>query len=187
MEPGARLPLLRVALAAVAALGCAARPAAATVRCTRDSALVAAFGSDARSEPRTVYLTEALVDSVERLARARFATPRLTYWVATRNDSAVGWAYLDTHPVRTMSETVFVALDSRGAVLRVDVLAFHEPEDYLPPRRWLDRLAGVRLSPRLRPGDRVDGISGATLSARAVTDAVRRVLALHTVLHGSTR
>lgn len=186
MEHGARI-LVLATLAVVAALAGTAAPAAAAVLCTRDSALARAFGRDARAEPRTVYLTEAQVDSIRHLARARYDSPRLTYWVASRRDSLAGYAYIDTHPVRSMLETVFVAVSPDGRVLRMDVLAFHEPEDYLPSRRWLDRLAGRTLSPRLRPGDQVDGISGATLSARAATEALRRVLALHAVLHRSTR
>jgi hypothetical protein len=174
-------------LATAAVLGITAAPSAAKVLCTRDSALVGAFGRDARTDPRTAYLTEAQVDSVRRLARTPFDTLRLTYWVASRGDSLLGYAYLDTHPVRSLLETVFVAVSPHGRVLRVDVLAFHEPEDYLPPRRWFDRLAGFVLSPRLRPGDHVDGLSGATLSARAATGAVRRALALHAVLQGSAR
>jgi hypothetical protein len=63
-------------------------------------------------------------------------------------------------------------------------LAFQEPEDYLPPRRWLQRLVGQALSVHLRAGDGIDAISGATLSARAFTAAVRRCLAVDALLRG---
>jgi hypothetical protein len=182
VESGPRLSVLSGAL--LAGLLLAAPPVSAKLYQRRDAALQRVFGTAARLEPRTAYLTPAQVEEVRRLARARFETPRLTYWEASHGDSLLGRAYLDTHPVRTLSATLLVAVGPDGAVRAVEVLAFHEPEDYLPPAGWLRTLVGRRLSEHLRPGDAVDGISGATLSARAFTEAVRRSLALDRILHG---
>jgi hypothetical protein len=170
-------------LAFIAALPIAAPDAQAKLYRTREQALEHVFGTEAQLRPRTVYLTPAQVDSVRELARAPFDTPRLTYWEASAGDSLLGRAYLDTHLVRSMFETVLVAVAPAGEVRAVDILAFHEPEDYLPPGRWLEKLLGRTLSERLAPGDDVDAISGATLSVRAVTGTVRRVLALDRLLH----
>jgi hypothetical protein len=165
-------------------LGFAAPAAHAKLYETRDAALRRVFGVEARLEPRTVYLTPAQMEAVRRQGRARFDTPRLTWWEATRRDTLLGRAYLDTHPVRSLTETLLVVAAPDGSLGAIRILAFHEPEDYLPPASWLRTLLGRRLSEHLRPGDEVDGISGATLSARAATEAVRRVLALDRVLHG---
>ena len=182
MERGARVLVLSGVL--LVALGTMTPPAHAKLYRTREAALRNVFGAAARLEARTVWLTAAQVDSVRHVARAPFDAPRLTYYAASRGDTLLGYAFLDTHPVRTMSETLLIAVDPAGRVLAAEILAFHEPEDYLPPPRWLQTLLGRRLSPHLRPGDQVDGISGATLSARAATEAVRRALGLHHVLHG---
>jgi hypothetical protein len=84
--------------------------------------------------------------------------------------------------VRTHQEALLVVLAPDGRVRSLRVLAFYEPEEYLAPQRWLDRLLGRALDDRLRLGGDVHGIAGATLSSRAVTDAVRRSLALFEVL-----
>lgn len=151
----------------------------------RDAALRRVFGDAVRIEPRSAYLTAAELDSVRRWGRARCDAPRFTYYVASRNDTLLGRAYLDTHPVRSMPATILFAVDAAGRVSAVEILAFHEPEDYLPPRRWLDRLVGRTESARLRPGEDLDGISGATLSARSTAEALRRVLALDRLLRGA--
>jgi hypothetical protein len=169
----------------VAAAALLATPSAeAKLFRTRDAALEHAFGAEAVTRPHTVYLTPAQVDAVHDLARAPFDAQRLTYWEASAGDSLLGRAYLDTHLVRSMFETVLVVVVPGGRVAAVDILAFHEPEDYLPPARWLATLLGKTLGSRLAPGDDVDAISGATLTVRAVTATVRRALALDRVLHG---
>ena len=191
MEPGARIPFLsrRRAAARCVAIACCsiAGTAAAKTYATREVALRRVFGAEAQIERRTAFLTPAEIDSARARAGAPIGAARVSYHEASRGDSLLGRAYLDTHRVRYEHETLLVVVSPTGETRQVEILAFDEPEDYLPPQRWLQTLTNRGLSRRLRPGDAVDAISGATLSARAATEAVRRVLALDRILHGDTR
>jgi hypothetical protein len=62
------------------------------------------------------------------------------------------------------------------------VLAFHEPLDYLPTGSWYDQFVGKSGQDGLRVGRDIHGVVGATLSARAAADGVRRMLAYWEVL-----
>ena len=137
----------------------------------------------------TAYLTK------EQLARARdLAGPRVPvesalvgYYVARRDGKVLGTAYLDTHLVRTLPETVMIVVDPHGKVAWIEILGFKEPPDYLPPKPWIDQFPGRPLGPALSTKGAIRGITGATLTARAITAAVRRVLALHAVIDGAPR
>jgi hypothetical protein len=153
--------------------------AGARVLLDRERALVQAFGPGARVTTRTVFLSTAAARRAEQAAGAKLASARVTLYEGTRGDTLVGTAYLDTHRVRTMNETVLIVVTPQGRVRAVEVLAFHEPDDYLPPRRWLERFEGRALARDLRPGGAVPNLGGSTLTARAIAAAVRRTLALH--------
>jgi hypothetical protein len=181
VELRSRVPVLKIGVFGLLLL--LAAGASAKTYETRDAALRRVFGEQARLDRRTRFLTETQIDSAQALAAAHIEHARVTYYVATRGDTLLGRAYLDTHVVRSLYETLIIVVGADGRTRSVDVLAFHEPEDYLPQSRWLRSLSGRELSRRLRPGDAVDAISGATLSARAATEAVRRVLAVDHVLH----
>ncbi len=99
-----------------------------------------------------------------------------------REGTLLAFAYLDTHRVRTLPETLLVVLNPEGQVLRVEVLAFAEPPDYLPRESWYRQFAGTGHGKPPRLGENVRPVSGATLTAQATTAAVRRVLAVHRVL-----
>ena len=172
---------MRIALAALAFALLPAR-AGARVLLTREAALAQAFGAGARIETRTVYLIPEQVARVEQAAGAKLASPRVVAYRATVGDSLAGTAYLDTHPVRSQMETIMIVVSPLGRAKAVEVLAFNEPLDYLPPARWLERFDGKALSKDLKPGLAVPSLSGATLTARAVSAAVRRTLALHAVV-----
>ncbi|HSS50623.1 MAG TPA: FMN-binding protein, partial [Thermoanaerobaculia bacterium] len=104
---------------------------------------------------------------------------------ATCDGRGAGTAYFDAHVVRTLPETLMVVVDPQDKVSRVEVLSFAEPEDYLPPGRWYGQFPGKALNDELALGHSVRGVTGASLTARATTEAVRRVLAIHQALHGT--
>lgn len=159
----------------------AAASAAAGPPVTVEEALGLAFpGCDLRRE--SVFLTEAQVAEVARESGEEGQRALVTRYAATRGGELVGWAYLDTHRVRTLPETLLVAVAPDGSVRRVEVVAFREPREYLPRRGWYEQLEGRRLDPELSLQKGVRPVTGATLTARAATAAVRRVLAAHAVL-----
>ena len=96
----------------------------------------------------------------------------------------VGFAYIDTHRVRTLPETLLVILEVDGSVRRVEVAAFREPLDYKPGDSWYRQFDDEELDRDLSLDRDIRPITGATLTARATTDAVRRVLAIHLAVTG---
>ena len=144
-------------------------------------ALAAAFPG-ARIEKRTVLLDDAQARAVEQRARAPLESRVVTLHTAWRDGRALGYAFIDVHNVRTLPEALLVVISPEGSVVSTRMLAFYEPTDYLPPKRWLRQFEKRALTPDLRVGGTVHGIAGATLSTRAVTNSVRRALALHAVL-----
>lgn len=171
-------------LAAGAALHLlAAAPAAARVLLTVDEALALAFPG-AAIERRTVFLTDEQMVRAAELAGQRPASAIVHPYVATHDGELVGTAYFDSHVVRTLAETVMVAVDAEGRVGRVEVLSFDEPPDYLPREAWYRQFDGRPLDAELELRRAIRPVAGATLTARATTDAARRVLALHRVIEG---
>ena len=168
---------------ALALVACAA-PLSAQTFMTQDEALALAFPAPATVERRTAYLTEEQMREAARLAgpSAEKVQGVLSYYVARRGSRPLGVAYFDVHRVRTLPEVLMVVVGPEGRVQRVEVIKFAEPPDYLAPAGWLAQFHDQALSPSLSTKGDIVNMTGATLTSRAVTDAVRRVLALHGVL-----
>jgi hypothetical protein len=155
----------------------AAAPAGAGVILTEKAALERAFPGQA-PERKTLYLTDEQAAAVQKSARSRLPSRIVTEWEARRDGAVTGRAYLDTHLVRTMPETVMAAVEPDGRLRMALVLQFNEPSDYLPRERWLTLLGGKGLDDELWPGRGVHRVTGATLTVQALTEAVRRCLAV---------
>lgn len=174
------VPLAALAVSALLS-AMLATPSPARVLVTVEEALALAFPG-AEIERRTVFLTEAQRARATELAGQPPATAVVHPYVAKRDGEIVGTAYFDTHVVRTLAETVMVAVDREGRVGRVEVLSFDEPPDYLPREPWYRQFDQRALDAELELRRSIRPVSGATLTARATTDAVRRALALHRAL-----
>ena len=96
------------------------------------------------------------------------------------------YAYIDSHIVRTLNETLVTYIQGRK-IIKTEIFLFLEPQEYKPPRLWLNQFQGKRLSDNLKVYGEIDGLSGSTLSVRAVTYSARRTLALHQALDEKKR
>lgn len=165
--------------AAVVIVLLTATPALAQI--SRERALEEVYpGATIRSEQ--VFLTPEQQKRVMRESGADVPTAHYARYIATRDGKVVGRAYIDTHTVRTKRESLLISLDANAQVIRIDVTAFFEPPEYRASDAWLRQYRGRRLTDDLDVNRAIRPIAGATLTARAANDAVRRILAIDAVL-----
>lgn len=133
------------------------------------------------------WLTEAQAQKAKALAGTPLSGLWQVAYEARKDGKLVGVGFLDTHRVRTLQETALVAVGADGRILRVEVIAFHEPQDYLAKEAWVRQFEGKKLDPQLTLKGSIRPLSGATLTANALTDAARRGLALHQLLYAEAK
>lgn len=167
--------------ALVVALASTPHHTAAQALATRAELLRSIYpGAQIKSE--RVFLTDAQRRAAAAAAGHDVVSGLIARYLATKDGRPVGRAYIDTHVVRTKRESLLVALDASGRVRRVEVTAFLEPPEYEPPAVWLGQFEAHGLEPDLQVQRAIRPLAGATLTARAATEAVRRVLAIDAVL-----
>jgi Na+-translocating ferredoxin:NAD+ oxidoreductase RnfG subunit len=163
-----------------------ALPAQAVVFASRQEAIQAVLPEADRFETRTISLTDDQIQQITTLATTQIDSKLLSVAIGYKGDTIVGYAFFDTRPVRTLPGTFLVSVSPTGTVQKVMVVAFHEPEDYLPTQRWLQQFDGKTLAPELQVYKGIHAISGATLSSQSVTNAVRKAsAAFRIVFQGS--
>ena len=154
---------------------------------TRGEALAAVYPGAEVTRDR-VILTREQMAAVAALARVGMQGRIFPRYVARRDGVVVGRAYVDTHTPKTERQSLLVSLDTGGRVKRVDVTVFFEPAQYMAPQDWLRQFDGRVLRDDLRVRRGIRPIAGSSFTGRAISDAVRRVLALDRVLQtGASR
>lgn len=172
-----RLLLPALAMGLLAALT-ASSPASSAVFHSRESALRLAFPAADNVVAKDLILSGPEARRVRELSGQKAESRLVTAYAGYERGRLIGWAFIDTHNVRSLPETVMLVITPDGDILGTHLLAFHEPAEYMLPAPWFDQLAGERLDAGLSLRGRVDAVSGSTMSAQAVTASVRRLLAV---------
>jgi hypothetical protein len=167
--------LLRIAVLAVG-LWPALATAAISAEEKETTALRATFPDAERFESHDVLLTDEMVSRIESLARARVRERLVTFYTAMRGGAVTGHAVIQSHIVRTKRETLLLAFEPDGRIRRISVVAFLEPEEYRPADRWLRQFEGKGTGDKLAVGQDIAPITGATLTARGVSEQARWLL-----------
>jgi hypothetical protein len=162
-----------------------ASTAGAVTFMSQQQALASAFPASTTVARETVFLSKAQVASVTSSSGSPVKDELVIRYIARSGKTIVGFAYFDTHVVRTLPETVMFVVAPDGSISRTEILSFSEPTDYLPKRRWLDQLHGKKLNNDLSLRGAVRPITGASLSGTAIVAASRRVLAIHQAIEAS--
>jgi hypothetical protein len=132
-------------------------------------------------------LDESQAERAKALGQVDLTGRWIVAYEAWRDGRLAGVGFFDTHRVRTLNETLLVAISPEHRILRVEAVVFHEPAEYMAREAWVKQFEGKGLDPQLSLKGSIRPLSGATLTAHAMTDAARRCLALHQVLYGEKR
>ena len=148
---------------------------------SREKALAGLYpGAELRAD--RIFLTEAQIRQARQISDVEISSGLIARYTAILNGKLVGRAYVDTHTVRTKNESLLIALDASGRIKRIEVTAFLEPPEYQATRAWYDQYNGKVLTEDLRLNRAIRPVAGASLTAKATTEAARRVLAIDQVL-----
>ena len=146
---------------------------------TQQQALAGAFPPGTKVSRQVVFLTPQQAAAARKAGGVEFTDRMIVRYAGTGPAGAAGYAYFDTHRVRTLPETVMIAVTPDGRVSKIEILSFDEPPDYFPKPRWVEQFRGRGLNDDLSLTGAIRPITGASLSGRAVVNASRKVLAIH--------
>ena len=126
-------------------------------------------------ERSTKFLSKAQKARVEKLSGADLVSGIIYPYEAWRKDTKtgkktlVGTAYFETPRVRSLKETMMFVVSPEGKIVRAEVLAFYEPQDYMPNKRYYAQFKDKVLDDELRVGRGIKTITGCTLTAVSYT------------------
>ena len=124
--------------------------------------------------PRSVWLTGQVRETAQRILGHRPAALRARYW---RRGPRTAWILEEIGKEKPI--TVGLVVDG-GRLERIKVLVFRESRGWeVREPAFTRQFDGARLDDQARLDRTIDGITGATLSVRALTNLARLALFLH--------
>jgi Na+-transporting NADH:ubiquinone oxidoreductase subunit NqrC len=133
----------------------------------------------AQLTPADVTLTDAQRKAIEKASGVRVRNREEKVWKVAGG----GWLIVDQVLGKHEFITYAVGLNGDGSVKQIEIMDYRESYGYeIRDPRWRAQFVGRTSDAKLKLGDDIENISGATLSCRHITDGVRRLLAFHDVV-----
>ena len=145
---------------------------------SRQEALELAFPKATRVNEETLILDAEQTQWIQAKTGSRFESDIVSVHHGYQDNRLLGYAIIDVHTVRTLPEAFLIVISPSGTISQLRLLAFYEPQEYLPPDGWLKQFSGKTLNSQLHLRGEIHGIAGSTLTSQAVTASVRRALAI---------
>lgn len=145
-------------------------------------AMKSVFGEKCSVAKKNTLLNHTQAAEVQKAAQLKLETKIYRFYTATTGGKTVGHGILITRQVRQKDASVLYMITPAGTIAAIEIIAFNEPPEYIPQPAYIDQFRGKSSSDTLRVGKDIPTISGATLSARNITDGARLALALYNVI-----
>jgi len=143
-----------------------------------DEAMRAHFGKNIIVSKKNILLVKNDIIEAQKIAKRKIKDHLFRIFIAKQNNEVLGYGVLHTSKVRTKDETAIFLIGIDGKLKAIEIIAFYEPPEYLPPKRWLKQFSGSTTKNELKLKQDIRSISGATLSARAITDSTKIALSI---------
>lgn len=152
-------------------------PLLASVLITPEDALKTTLDKEVTVKKKSLLLKSSQAKVVEKIAKAKLDSKLVRLYIA-KSESVQGYGVLLNRTVRTKKAAIIYIITPDGVLKASEVVAFKEPVEYLPTSNWMDQFDDIEKSATLRLGDGVSVITGATLSARTISDGARLAMAI---------
>ena len=153
----------------------------AMVLMKRDEALSTAFPGADNIKKTKLFLTKEQAAQIESIARAKVDSRLYVIYEGKKGDQTLGYAIIDTHGLRTKSETVMFVINPDGTLRKAEILAFFEPPEYMAGDKWINLFDNKEATDPMKLGKDIPNITGATITANSLSSSIRRVLAVFKV------
>ncbi len=148
-----------------------------------DKALRESFSHSITFIKKSLYLTNKQTSHLKEQHKIVIDSRLIPRYKISRDQQTIAYAYIDTHRVRTLDETILVVIDLKNKIKRIEIISFSEPLEYLPNERWLQQFYGIKKMSRLYVGKEIHPMIGSSLTADAVTSSVRRIHLIHQLVN----
>ncbi len=147
----------------------------------REEALTHVFPDADNILKRNIFLNSEQVQEIESIARTKLRSKLYVFYEGKKENQTLGYAVIDTHHLRTKTETVIVVINPDGTLKLTEILAFFEPSEYMPSDSWLRQYQNKTLDDSLWLGRSIPNITGATITSNALMKTIRSILAIYQV------
>ena len=117
--------------------------------------------------------------NISKEAKTKISSKIFRVFKALKDDEIIGYGILLSKKVRSKNAVILYIISTNSILKSIEIIAFNEPAEYIPSNTWTSQFEEVPTTTMLRVSKNIPTITGATLSARSITDGSRLAFAFY--------
>lgn len=136
------------------------------------------YGKSATVSKKTILLLNEDFKKVQAEAKTKLLTKLYRIYIAKKDEKILGYGILINKKVRSKNSVVMYII-SNDTLKCIEIIAFNEPYEYIPNKTWQEQFKDIKTNKMLQLSHDIPVITGATLSAKSVTEGSRIAFAIY--------
>lgn len=157
-------------------------PLSAKILISPTDAMKQSYGTDSKISKENILLNNSQAKSIQKKAKVKLKTKKIKTFTATKNSKILGYGVLINRKVRSKNAVALYFISKDSMLKGIEIIAFNEPHEYIPSKKWISQFENVPTNKNLHVGKDIPTITGATMSARSLTDGSRVAFAIYNKL-----
>lgn len=137
------------------------------------------YGSESTIVKKNVLLSKQQAKVIQQEAKVKLDSKIFRTFKASKDGKTLGYGILINKKVRSKNAAVIYFISTSSKLEGIEIIAFNEPPEYLPSKEWNSQFEDIPTDKMLRVSKEIPTITGATLSARSITDGSRLAFAFY--------
>ena len=159
-----------------------ALPLSAKILTSPIDAMKYSYGSNTKVVKKNIMLSKKQAKTIQESAKVKLKSKIFRTFKATKNGKILGYGVLISRKVRSKNAVVLYLISKNSLLKGIEIIAFNEPHEYIPSKKWISQFKNISTDKKLRVGREIPTITGATLSARSITDGSRLAFSIYNEL-----
>lgn len=128
---------------------------------------------------KNILLKAQEFKNIQTVAKVKMRSKIFKVFTAKESEETLAYGILINRKVRSKNAVVLYVISPDSLLKSIEIIAFNEPLEYMPSQKWEEQFQAVSTQKNLHLGQDIVTITGATLSARTITDGSRLAFAFY--------
>jgi Na+-translocating ferredoxin:NAD+ oxidoreductase RnfG subunit len=145
-------------------------------------AMKQSYGVDSKIIEESIILSGAEAKKVQDASQVKLGTKIFKVFKAVEDSKTLGYGVLINRKIRSKNGVVLYMISPESVLKGIEVIAFNEPMEYVPSKKWISQFENVDTKTPLALSKDIPTITGATLSAKSFVDGSRVAFSIYNEL-----
>lgn len=137
------------------------------------------YGAKSKISEDNILLTDIQAKKIQEVSQVKLQSNIFKVFKAEQGGKIIGYGVLINRKIRSKNGVVLYFISSESILKGIEVIAFNEPMEYVPSKKWISQFENVKTQTQLNLSKDIPTITGATLSAKSFVDGSRVAFAFY--------